>query len=152
VPPAPRGLDRRKLTSFAESRRGTSIAPHPYVRSEPGAVDTSNILIVCHSRGALDLSLLKELLGYFVDGNRTRLTQAAYAVQANDREALREIAHAVRGSAALFGAGRLHTLATTIERDAVAGELDNLRAAVTTLSNEFNAVLGALRARHPEVW
>jgi HPt (histidine-containing phosphotransfer) domain-containing protein len=122
------------------------------VRSEPGAVDTSNILIVCHSGGNLNLTLLKELLGYFVDGNRTRLTQASNALQANDREALREIAHAVRGSAALFGAGRLHILATTIERDAVAGELDHLRAAVTTLSNEFSAVLGSLRARHPEVW
>jgi HPt (histidine-containing phosphotransfer) domain-containing protein len=119
---------------------------------EPGAVDTSNILIVCHSRGALDVTLLKELVGYFVDGNRTRLTQAAHAVQANDRESLREIAHAVRGSAALFGAGRLHTLAATIEREAVGAELDNLRAAVTTLSNEFSAVLGSLRARHPDVW
>jgi HPt (histidine-containing phosphotransfer) domain-containing protein len=143
---------RHKMTGFAKRWRGMSIAPRPCVRSEPGGVDTSNILIVCHSRGALDLTLLKELLGYFVDGNRTRLTQAANAVQANDREALREIAHAVRGSAALFGAGRLHRLATTIERDAVAGDLDNLRTAVTTLSTEFNAVLGSLRTRHPEVW
>jgi HPt (histidine-containing phosphotransfer) domain-containing protein len=122
------------------------------MRVEPGAVDTSNILTVCHSGGSLNVTLLTELVGYFVTANRSRIDQAVNVVESGDRETLREIAHAVRGSAALFGAGRLHTLATAIEREALAGELDTLGASVSTLAAEFNAVLGSLRARHPDAW
>jgi HPt (histidine-containing phosphotransfer) domain-containing protein len=120
------------------------------MRVAPGAVDTSNILTVCQAGSSLNVTLLKELVGYFVTANRSRMDQAANAVQSSDRETLREIAHAVRGSAALFGAGRLHLLATGVERQASSGELDALRAAVSTLAAEFNAVLGSLRERHPE--
>lgn len=116
----------------------------------PGSVDTTNILSVCRSGDELDEALLKEILGYFVDENHRRILHAAQAVNAPDREALRQIAHAVRGSAAMLGAGRLHDLATAIEHNAFADDVDLLRRAVTDLSVEFAAVLAALRARHPD--
>jgi HPt (histidine-containing phosphotransfer) domain-containing protein len=71
-------------------------------------------------------------------------------VSAGNREALRDLAHAVKGSAALIGAGRLHDLAFILEHRARPGELHELQAAVATLSGEFSAVLHAIRARHPE--
>lgn len=120
------------------------------MRSEPGSVDTSNIVHVCANGGALDQSLLREMLGYFVDENRRRIEKAAAALAADDREALRQLAHAIRGSAAMIGAGHLHDLATAIEQDAPAAAPDALRASVFSLSTEFTAVHASLRAQHPD--
>ena len=81
------------------------------MRSHPGAVDLSNLEAVCQSGETFNTPLLKELVGHFVLQNRRRLDQATNAVTAGNREALRDLAHAVKGSAALLGAGRLHDLA-----------------------------------------
>jgi HPt (histidine-containing phosphotransfer) domain-containing protein len=116
----------------------------------PGTVDTTNILTVCRTGAEVDEALLREMLGYFVDENRRRLNEADAAVNASDRESLRQTAHAIRGSAAMLGAGHMHDLAASIEHNALADDLDLMRAAVATLRVEFIAVLAALRARHPE--
>ncbi|HXG89940.1 MAG TPA: Hpt domain-containing protein [Vicinamibacterales bacterium] len=118
--------------------------------ASPGSVDTTNILSVCVTDGVVDPALLKEMLGYFIDENHRRMTQAAAAVANVDREALRQIAHAVRGSAAMLAAGYLQHLATALERDALVGDLDSLTQAVSAMKTEFIAVLAALRARHPD--
>ena len=119
------------------------------MRSHPGAVDLSNLEAVCQSGESFNMPLLKELLGHFVVQNRRRLDEASSAVTAGNREALRDLAHAVKGSAALLGAGRLHDLAYTLEYRAEPGELPELAAAVAGLDGEFSAVLDALRERHP---
>jgi HPt (histidine-containing phosphotransfer) domain-containing protein len=119
------------------------------MRSHPGAVDLSNLEAVCQSGETFNTPLLKELVGHFVLQNRRRLDQATNAVTAGNREVLRDLAHAVKGSAALLGAGRLHDLAYTLEHRAEPGELPELAAAVASLDGEFSAVLEALRARHP---
>lgn len=120
------------------------------MRSEPGAIDTSDILSVCRNGGSLNRALLKEILGYFVAENRHRIEQANRAARAADRETLCQVAHAVKGSAALVGAGRLHDLARAIEYDALPGELRALSAAVAALKDEFSAVLQSLRSCHPD--
>jgi HPt (histidine-containing phosphotransfer) domain-containing protein len=120
------------------------------MRSHPGAVDLSNIEAVCQSGEAFNVDLLKELVGHFVEQNRRRLDQASEAVNAGNREALRDLAHAVKGSAALLGAGRLHQLAFALEYRAEPGERVELQAALATLDGEFSAVLHSIRARHPE--
>ena len=122
------------------------------MRSAPGSVDTSNIVNVCRAGDTVDHVLLKEMLGYFIDENHHRMAKATRAVTDEDRESLRQIAHAVRGSAAMLGAGRLHDIATAIEHAALAGDLDRLREAVVALNAEFSAVLAALRDQHPEAW
>src|SRR5262245_23159685 len=119
------------------------------MRSHPGAIDLSNIEAVCQNGESFNTALLRELLGHFVQQNRRRLDQASAAVAAGNRAALRELAHAVKGSAALLGAGRLHDLAFSLEHRAEPGELKELRSAVARLNGEFRAVLHALRARHP---
>jgi len=120
------------------------------MNSTPGAIDTSNIVSVCRDGDALDLSLLREMLGYFIAENERRMTSIADAVRAGNREALRQVAHAIRGSAAMLGAGRLHDLAWAIELDARSSELPALERAVDAINREFHAVLAALRATHPD--
>ena len=120
------------------------------MRTQPGAVDTSNIVHVCHSDGHLDRDLLREMLVYFIDENRRRMEKALDAFAMDDREALRQLAHAVRGSAAMIGAGRLHDLATGLEYDAAAGAPDHLQATISLMCVEFTAVHASLRAQHPD--
>jgi HPt (histidine-containing phosphotransfer) domain-containing protein len=120
------------------------------MRSHPGAIDTSNLLAVCQSGEAFDNALLRELIGHFVDQNRRRMDDAVIAVESGDRAALKELAHAVKGSAALLGAGRLHDLAYSLEFSATGSDQPALRASVATLNLEFSAVVAALQAQHPE--
>jgi HPt (histidine-containing phosphotransfer) domain-containing protein len=120
--------------------------------SSPGSIDTSNILSVCRSGDSIDRALLREMLGYFIDENQRRMTTSQQAVVSGDRQALRQLAHAIRGSAAMLGAGRLHDLAWSLELDAETGELQLLARDVSRLRIELDAVVLALRRAHPEAW
>ena len=120
------------------------------MRSHPGAIDLSNLEAVCQSGETFNTALLRELVGHFVEQNRRRLAQASKALVDGNREALRDVAHAVKGSAALLGAGRLHDLAFALEHNAKPAEIQELKTAVDGLNGEFTAVLHALRARHPD--
>ena len=120
------------------------------MRSHPGAIDLSNLEAVCQSGESFNTALLNELVGHFVEQNRRRLDQASKAVAGGNRGALRDLAHAVKGSAALLGAGRMHDLAFSLEHRAHPGELQELRTAVATLNVEFATVLRALHARYPD--
>ena len=118
--------------------------------SLPGSIDTSNIVSVCRIGDTLDRALLREMLGYFIDENERRMSRSRDAAATGSRESLRQLAHAVRGSAAMLGAGRLHDIAWHIELDAMTTELPGLRLAVDAMRDEFTAVLTALRDAHPE--
>jgi len=120
--------------------------------SRPGTVDISNILSVCRVGDALDLTLLKEMFGYFIGENRRRMIAATEAVDAQDRNTLQQLAHTIRGSAAILGAGYLRDLAGAIECDAVAGDLQQLRDAVSAMDHEFSRVRTTLREAHPDAW
>ena len=128
-----------------------SFATHPFVRSSPGSIDTTNILSVCRDGEVLNRALLREILGYFIDENQRRMATLAEAVEAGQRDVIRHTAHAVTGSAAMLGAGRLHDLAWSLEMDAADG-LSTLRIAVNTLHAELDAVVASLHAAHPEAW
>jgi two-component system sensor histidine kinase/response regulator len=128
-----------------------SFATHPFVRSSPGAIDTSNILSVCQDGEVLNRALLREILGYFIDENQRRMATLAEAIDAGQRDVLRQTAHAITGSAAMVGAGRLHDLAWSLEMDA-AEDLSTLRIAVNILHSELDAVVASLHAAHPEAW
>src|SRR5215510_14195580 len=116
------------------------------MRSHPGAIDLSNLEAVCQNGESFNTALLGELVGHFVEQNRRRLAQASAAIDAGNRESLRDLAHAVKGSAALLGAGRLHDLAFSLEHRAHPAGLQELRAAVAGLNLEFTAVLRAIHA------
>jgi HPt (histidine-containing phosphotransfer) domain-containing protein len=120
--------------------------------SAPGSIDTRNLLSVCQSGNSLDRLLLREMLGYFIDENERRVVASQEAVVSGDREVLRQVAHAMRGSAALFGAGHLHDLAWSLEMDADRSDLKTLARDVSKLRIEFDSVVAALRKAHPEAW
>jgi HPt (histidine-containing phosphotransfer) domain-containing protein len=120
------------------------------MESAPGSIDTRNILSVCHSGDTVDHELLREMLGYFIDENERRIVGSQEAVVSGDRESLRQLAHAMRGSAAMLGAGRLHDLAWSLEMDADRHDLQLLARSVNTLRLELDAVVTALRRTHPE--
>lgn len=122
------------------------------MQSAPGSIDTSNIVSVCFADGRLDRDLLKEMLGYFLDENRRRMLALVEAVRDGDRETLGNVAHALRGSAAMFGAGHLHDLGWALEDDAATGSDEGLRRAVEALVTEFTSVMDALREAHPDAW
>jgi HPt (histidine-containing phosphotransfer) domain-containing protein len=120
--------------------------------SSPGSIDTRNIVAVCQSGGTVDLALLREMLGYFIDENERRIVSTQEAVVSGDREALRQLAHAMRGSAAMLGAGHLHDLAWSLEMDAETSELPVLARAVSKIRTELDAVVAAIRKAHADVW
>jgi len=127
-----------------------SFATHPFVRSSPGSIDTRNLLSVCQEGEVLNQTLLREMLGYFIDENRRRLATLAQALEAGERQTFRQTAHALRGSAAMLGAGRLHDLAWGLELDGADTDLQTLQCAVTRLNVEFDAVVNSLHHAHPD--
>lgn len=120
--------------------------------SSPGSIDTRNIVAVCQSGDTVDLALLREMLGYFIDENQRRIVRAQEAVVNGDREALRQLAHAMRGSAAMLGAGHLHDLTWSLEMDAESSELPVLARAVNKVRVELDVVVAAIKKAHPEAW
>jgi HPt (histidine-containing phosphotransfer) domain-containing protein len=128
-----------------------TLAAHPSsMDSAPGSIDTRNLLSVCRSGDTVDHGLLREMLGYFIDENQRRVTLSQQAVVVGDREMLRQVAHALRGSAALFGAGRLHDLAWSLEMDADQSDLKALARDVSKVRTELDSVVASLRRAHPE--
>jgi HPt (histidine-containing phosphotransfer) domain-containing protein len=122
------------------------------MRSSPGSIDTRNILSVCQNGDTLDRALLREMLDHFIHENERRMETSLQALTAVNRESLRQMAHAVRGSAAMIGAGRLHDLAWALEMDASTSEPPALGDAVKALRTEFQAVIDSLHKAHPEAW
>jgi HPt (histidine-containing phosphotransfer) domain-containing protein len=118
--------------------------------SAPGSIDISNIVDVCRSGESLDRALLREMLGYFIHENQRRMATSLEAVEAGNREALRQLAHAVRGSAAMLGAGRLHDLAWSLELDAASSDIADLRRSVVALRSELETVVSNLYKAYPE--
>jgi HPt (histidine-containing phosphotransfer) domain-containing protein len=125
-------------------------AAHPFVQSSPGSIDTRNILSVCHEGEVLNRTLLREMLGYFIDENRRRLVTLNQALEAGERQSFRQTAHALRGSAAMLGAGRLHDLAWGLELDGADSDLQTLQQGVARIEAEFAAVVTALHLAHPD--
>jgi HPt (histidine-containing phosphotransfer) domain-containing protein len=122
------------------------------MHSFPGSIDTRNLLSVCQNGDSLNRGLLREMLDYFIQENERRLVSSKEAVETANRESLRQVAHALRGSAAMLGAGRLHDIAWGLEMDALTSELAALGDAVKALGEELDAVIASLRQAHPEAW
>jgi HPt (histidine-containing phosphotransfer) domain-containing protein len=122
----------------------------PPMHSAPGSIDTRDVVSVCRIGGVLNQGLLREMLGHFVTENERRIAGFAPALIVGNRQTIRNLAHAVRGSAALVGAGRLHDLARTVEMEADAGHIDDLGPSLDAIRLEFAAVKVALHDAHPE--
>ena len=84
----------------------------------------------------------RELVDLFVQDSWERLDALSQALEARDRNALRTVAHALKGSAGAVGARRLATICHLLEQDALASE-DHERASafVTDIRRELTALV-----------
>src|SRR5262245_47801181 len=105
----------------------------------PGAVNPSDLIASCSAGGDVSQTLLNEILGHFVRQNRDRLDAGLRALEAADRVKVAEIAHAIKGSAAMIGAGYLSHLAYQVELDAPEMSPAMLVSHFTALCDEFEA-------------
>jgi HPt (histidine-containing phosphotransfer) domain-containing protein len=119
------------------------------MRWQTGAIDPTDLLAVCRAGSATNHDLLYEILGHFVRQNGDRMTQVMTALETADRVKVAQIAHAIKGSAAMVGAGYLAQLANRIEVDAAAGSPALLVNDVSAMRDEFAAVVRTLRAQYP---
>ena len=119
------------------------------MRWQTGAIDPSDLLAVCRAGSTINHDLLYEILGHFVRQNRDRMTQVMRALELADRVQVAQLAHAIKGSAAMVGAGYLAHLANRLELDAADGSPALLVNSVRTMQDEFAAVLQTLRTLYP---
>jgi protein-histidine pros-kinase len=115
-----------------------------------GTIDTRDLLDACGGDGDSRAELLREILGHVIRQNTERMELARAALAAGERLELAQVAHAVKGSAALVGARRLVDIARGLEQAATTAAPEALATSVAELEAEFHAVVEALRAQHPE--
>jgi len=88
-----------------------------------------------------DQLLLRELVGIFVDDGPKRLETLRAAMTAADIQQLGQVAHSLKGSAAILGAARLQESAMALEEAAHAGRAENGVDLVGQLAREIERVL-----------
>jgi HPt (histidine-containing phosphotransfer) domain-containing protein len=88
-----------------------------------------------------DQGLLRELVGIFVDDGPKRLEALRTAMIAADVQQLEQVAHSVKGSAAILGASRLQESALALEEAALDGRAENGVDLVADIAREIERVL-----------
>jgi HPt (histidine-containing phosphotransfer) domain-containing protein len=88
-----------------------------------------------------DRQLLRELVGIFVDDGPKRLEALRDAMTAADVQQLEQIAHSLKGSAAILGAVRLQESALALEEAAQNGFADDNAHLVPELVHEVESVI-----------
>jgi HPt (histidine-containing phosphotransfer) domain-containing protein len=89
---------------------------------------------------------IASLLDQFMSDARERLEQLASAIESADHIKLRELAHALRGSAAGIGAKRLAALATRLEADSDGRMPADPRRRLLELREEYALLTAELAA------
>ncbi len=90
-----------------------------------------------------DFSLLVQT---FENDSADRIVALRAHMDADDADALRQVAHSFKGSAANFGAAQLATLCQTLESMGKSGEIAGASAYLAQLEAEFARVSAALKA------
>jgi two-component system sensor histidine kinase/response regulator len=88
-----------------------------------------------------DQALLRELVGIFMDDGPKRLEALRRAMTASDIQLLEQVAHSLKGSAAILGASRLQGSALALEEAAQDGRAENLVDLVADIECELERVL-----------
>lgn len=99
-----------------------------------------DLAVALHWLGG-DRRLLRELVGIFLDDSPKRLDALRAAMTAADVQQLEQIAHSLKGSASILGAGRLRDAAQALEEGAHDGALENGTRLVAQVSREIQRVI-----------
>jgi HPt (histidine-containing phosphotransfer) domain-containing protein len=88
-----------------------------------------------------DQGLLRELVGIFIDDGPKRLKALREAMTASDVQQLEQVAHSLKGSAAILGASRLQESALALEEAAHDGRAESGVGLVADIAREIERVL-----------
>ncbi len=121
------------------------------MRPSPGQVRLDDLLRVCRSGEQINHTLMKEMLGLFIQDNRRRISMALGAAETGNSIELRGAVHALKGSAALIGAEHLRDLAANLEFRVVSGTVKDAHLATRQLEDEYAAVVSTLRTIYPDL-
>jgi HPt (histidine-containing phosphotransfer) domain-containing protein len=88
-----------------------------------------------------DQGLLRELVGIFVDDGPKRLEALRQAMIAADVQQLEQVAHSLKGSAAILGASRLQESALALEEATHDGRAENGAELVADIAREIERAL-----------
>lgn len=88
-----------------------------------------------------DRRLLLELVGIFLDDGPKRLDSLRVAMSAPDIGQIEQVAHSLRGSAAILGATDLQSAALALEDAAHGGHSENGLQLVARIANELERAI-----------
>lgn len=92
-----------------------------------------------------DPNNLAELAALYLRQTEKQLEELQTAIQANDPEAVRRLAHSCSGASATCGMKRIVPLLTTLEQQGEAGQLVNAAALFTQVQSEFELIRTLLK-------
>ena len=92
-----------------------------------------------------DMGLLLELIDIFIDTEPAMLTAIGAALEGEDTSALEKTAHALKGSAANFGAQAVVRTAAALEALGNGGRLAGAQELLEKLAGELDAMRAALQ-------
>jgi HPt (histidine-containing phosphotransfer) domain-containing protein len=88
-----------------------------------------------------DRRLLVELVGIFLDDGPKRLDSLRVALSASDVRQIEQVAHSLRGSAAILGATDLQSAAVALEDAAHDGHAENGPQMVARIASELERAI-----------
>jgi HPt (histidine-containing phosphotransfer) domain-containing protein len=116
--------------------------PPPDVEAEPVEMDRLMDL------GGGDAESLRELMDLYIKQTTGQLAQLEAAIQANNAEEVRQVAHSCAGASATLGMKRMVPLLKELERQGKAGQLTNPEQLCADVAREFGLIQDFL-AKHP---
>ena len=90
--------------------------------------------------------MVPRFIGLFCKGVLPQLEGLATSLEAEDPEAVRRHAHAIKGSAGNIAAQRIHQMAAMIEKTAKEGDLTETPQRFAMLQLEYSAFIEAVGA------
>jgi two-component system, sensor histidine kinase and response regulator len=127
-----------------------TVSPNQFAADTDGAKNLANALDVNllaklrKAIGGKSKDFMANLFDLFITDAQPRIEALQEAIARNDAAALREMAHALKGSCANLGATRMSGLCEILEEKGVANSLEGASAFVEHLEEEFALVKQAL--------
>ncbi|HYE30460.1 MAG TPA: PAS domain-containing protein [Methylomirabilota bacterium] len=134
----------------AINRAVDALSPLSRIKSKAGANDAAATLNCQTIQGLRELALdggfdpLAELAPLFVEDSKSLLRRIEAALEAEDSNAVKHSAHALKGSSRNLGADRLGRLCESLEKQALACNWTVARALATQIAAELELVHQAL--------
>jgi CheY-like chemotaxis protein len=116
----------------------------PFSSTEPLAVDPGNIAQLRELFGEDDEDHFRRLVALFREDTPRSLAELDSAAARGDGRSIARLAHAVKGSAAYFGARQFQELCSRMESAGNAGNMDAIPGLLAATERELTRVLAAL--------